>query len=256
MLGWTMMKTTWILSISTLIISLFLPKTILAAAAVTVTGPTEVTAMNEFSLSIAATGLDPTTKYYFKGVGGNENYDIQTKGQSSNWLNWNSSWNEFPQFESISDGTLSTTLTVRFRNETTSGSKNVRVRIRKLDTEDNIDSNDIQISVTALPQTTPSPTPSLSPTPTITPKPTSSPTIRPTAKATSFATSRPTSAPQVLSATNQPNSLMGTVTSPTPTPQGESTDSPNIVAISLSIAGVVFLGLATFPFLKSKLNRV
>lgn len=233
----------------------FTPSQVFAAdELVTITtSTTSITALNEFSVSVTASSLFADTQYYFKAIGGDSNYDVQTKASDGNWLSWNTSWSEMPTFTSDSSGQINTTITSRFRKETTGGDKSLLVRIRKVSTETNIDSNSVTIAVTALPDPTPSPSPSPTPTPTAaaSPTPTTKPTVKPTSQPTIKAL--PTPVEEVFSAqtgTYQTPGYSFAQSSPsseeTPQYQGGSSGA----AIVLIFAGIGFVGVALLPFIK------
>ncbi len=185
------------------------------ALAVSVTSPhTNVVGGDEFELNANVTGFEPSSTYYIKALGGDNNYEVLTKNNES-WLSWNSSWDSMPQFVSPEATESATLVTVKGKfKDDSSGTKDVKVRIRKVDLDENYDSNLISILVTA--KATPTPTatatasPSPTPTTTATPSPSPTPTKKPTPKPTTTNTSTPSP-------------------SPTPVVLGEATSTPTVI---------------------------
>lgn len=220
-------------------------------------GQNSVVAGNEFQINLSPSGLDPLTNYYIKALGGVEFYEVQTF--NTNWLSWNGSWSDMPQFTSPDASASATPISVkaRFKGDTSAGSKEVKVRIRKTAEDTNIDSNVVTMSVEATP--TPSPTATPSPSPTASPTPSPTATATPTPKPTPKPTKSPTPLP---SATPSPTPIeIGKATS-TPTVLGvddsESTSGPTtplpVPAIVMIGVGVVFTALAGASIWRARYN--
>jgi len=218
-----------------------------------------VVAGNEFDINVSATGLDAASSYYIKALGGENFYDVQTFN-NSNWLSWNSSWEELPQF-STQEATESASLTVKakFKSDTPSGSKEVKARIRKTTNETNYDSQVLTMNIEATP--TPSPTPTPTPARTVSPSPTPTPSPAKTATPTPKPTRTPSPTPAVTASSTPMAQLRGEATS-TPTvlgledeAQGESSSSVPIPAIGLIAGGVVFMGLAGVSIWRARYNK-
>lgn len=220
---------------------------------------------NEFQIDVSANDLEPSASYYIKALGGESFYDVQTLN-SGNWLSWNSSWEEMPQFMSASDSATLTTVKARFKSDTPTGNKEVKVRIRKVGTESNDDSNVLSMIVEATPTPSPTPQPTNSPTPNPTPSPTPSPTPTKTStpKPTVKPSKKPTSSPESSdSSSPTPISIQGEATS-TPTvlsaegSGGEAKGGGNFspFAIIMIVAGVGFIGASVVSFIKSRHENV
>ncbi len=225
--------------------------------------PNSVVAGQEFDVSFSVSGLSVSTDYYSKALGGNNFTEADTwSSKNSGWLQQNASWTDMPEFTTNSEGGASVTIKTRFE-ETSSGDKEFKVRIRKVNVTPNIDSSIVTISVTAV---TPTPTPEPTPTPTL--GPTSTPT--PTSTKTPTATSKPTvkavvtKKPKVIStkttSDEDESETLGLregleAPSPTPIPESEKKGKIPITAILFVLGGLGFMGVAGYPFLKSMKKR-
>lgn len=261
-----MMIRTWILSISTLIISsLILPNIVLAEPVINISSSqSSVTAGDEITVSITINQFETSTSYSLKSLGGVDLYEVQTYNNSaSSWLNWNDEWSQMPTVTSPAtiETQFQTTLKARFKPDTTGGTKDLKVRIRKTGIETNYDSNAINFSVSAKPSLTPTPTatPTITPTPTPTPNPKAS--VSPTLKPTKSPTPKPsvTPTPQVLGEEKSLSSPIpfGATESPNPLVQSDTDTSGSYippVAVLFIFAGCVLVGISTFSFFKFRRN--
>jgi len=129
--------------------------------------PSSSIAGYEMEIGYTSTQLDPNTNYYIKSLGGFNDYEVQTFNSGlSIWLAWNNAWSDMPQITSSTEGTISVTLKARFKEDATSGTKNLRIRIRKVGTDTNYDSPPVVIDVsTPPPSPSPSPSSNLNPSP-------------------------------------------------------------------------------------------
>lgn len=212
---------------------------------------TNVVAGDEFKIEVIVQEIQPDDSYYAKALGGPESYDVQTLYNSS-WLSWNSSWSDMPIITS-STATASATLTARFKPDLQGGTYNVKVRVRKSDSDTNYDSELVPMQVTTRP--TPQPTATPSPTPEDTPKPSATPTKSPSPKPTPKKT--PTSSPKPteesegevlgLAAQKTPD-LMPTAT---PVIASDQENKPIVLtAFLFIIPGVALTTFGAYSFLK------
>lgn len=212
--------------------------------------PTSVVAGQEFEVGFSAAELDSNSNYNIKGLGGENFTEVDT--WSGDWHQQNASWVSMPLFSSV-DGSPSGTIKLRFDVNTGSGSKDLKLRIKKADSSDpNIDSNAVSISVSAVtPSPTPSPTPPQTPippttTPSSTPiptkKPTPKPTIEPVGKTLSIETSEPIPLPSY-----SPTSIPG--------PSPDQNPKFPVFAVILIILGLGFIGVAGFMAFKYNDNQ-
>lgn len=209
-----------------------------AASAIIISSfPSSIIAGKEFEVGFRASGLDPNSSYYVKGLGGVNFTEIDT--WNNDWFQQNASWASMPSF-SASDGSPSGNIKVRFDGNTESGSKDFKIRIRKSDSESsNIDSAIVTISVSAAPT---SPTPAENPTPI----PTQLPTIKPTPAETLPPTKKPVAKP-----TTQPSpevlslETFSETPSPTTVPLANDRKFP-ILGIALIVLGTFSIGAAGY----------
>lgn len=224
------------------------PSLIYAAPSITISLPqTSVTAGDEFMIEISAEDIDPNTAYYMKALGGPELYDVQTLHNSS-WLSWNSTWSDFPTLTS-ENSSASATLTARFKPGLQGATLDIKTRIRKADSETNIDSNimSMQVIIRPTPQPTPTSTKTPTPTPTHTPSPT--PTKPPTPKPTPKKTSTPSPTPEDQPAEGDVLSIVAQATPelwPTSTPLVATDQQGKPVALAAFLFIVPGVGLTIF----------
>ncbi len=235
--------------------------TIFASPQIQITNyPSSAIAGSEFNITFSATALDPNVNYYSKSLGGLEFYDSQTwSTKTSSWLSWNSSWSDLDEFTASAEASALGTLKTRFKSDTAAGNQQFKIRIRKVGTETNYDSESVTISVaspapTATPTTTPTSTPIATKTPT--PIPTATSTPKPTIKPSSTATPTaiPDTTPEVLAFSDE--------VTPTPEPETLSDDQPivnkknfPVVPIVLSASGLGLIGAAFYPLIKVRLRN-
>jgi len=215
-----------------------------------------------FDVSFSVSPLDINSSYYMKGLGLDDDYDIQTWNSSlSTWQNYNSPWSDMPKFNSNSEGSASASLSIRFKPNISSGSKTIKLRIRKVDSETNYDSSSVIISVTAA---TPTPTP----TPTATPTPTPAPTVTSTPTSTPSVTKTPTPKPTVsLTPSPTENSEVSNeevlgIRYESSSPISENTEEsinsneekrkPSLISLIFVVIGFIFIGFSVFAFIKQK----
>jgi hypothetical protein len=214
---------------------------------------TSVKGGDEFQLDVSASGLDASSTYYIKALGGEEFYEVQTLN-NSNWLSWNSSWEQMPQFVTT-EATESATLTsvkARFKDES-NGNKELKVRVRKTGQDENYDSTIVAMSVEAKPTASPSPTPTASPTPS--PTPTKSPTATPKPTPTPSKKPTPTPTPSPTEVTTPNPLVLGDATS---TPEPKETEKPSvshnnppILSIMMIMGGILFVAVSGFSLWKT-----
>ena len=150
----------------------------MAVSVSNLSAPTSVTSGEEFNVSFDGTDLVPGTAYYAKALGGESFTKVDT--WNSSWLQQNSAWSGMPVFTSNAVGSISATLKARFEQDTSSGGKEFKVRIKKTDVSGNYDSEIVSISVTAVtPSPSPSPVQSSTASPTSIPSPTKTSTPKP-----------------------------------------------------------------------------
>lgn len=231
------------------VIFFYLFRSIVFASEINITSyPSSVQLLEEFKVNISFLSLDPNSSYYIKAIGGDDLYDVQTySDKTSSYLSWNAPWGNFPEFSTNEIGSSSVEIKSRFKEGTNLGSNQLKIRIRKIDTSDNIDSDNVNIDVTVAPTSMPTSTPTLIPTSTNTPtstktqSPTNTPTVKPTVKAVNS----PTSTPKLLSEnTETPGQILGEEKSE------ESSKSSILVSgakISL-VLGLLFSGVAIIIF--------
>jgi len=239
-------------TISTLIISLFLlllPKVVLAALAVSITSlPSSAIAGEEFTVLFETSGLEPNVSYYSKALGGESFNEVDT--WNSSWLQQNAAWSSMPEFTSSLEGSASVSIKARFDPETTTGTKEFKIRIRKVNTDPNYDSLVSTISVMAVtPTPTATATATATATSTATTTPTKTPTPTPTKSPTPKPTKTPTPEPEVLGeeATPLPET-------PTPSPITESSSKKKIPVLPVIFigGGVLMIGFAVYNLIRAK----
>lgn len=247
-------------TISTLIISILwlsIPNLALAAPVVTLdTFPSSVVAGLEFDLTFSASGLEPATNYNSKTLGGESFNQVDT--WNGGWLQQNASWSSMPEFLSNAEGSASASIKARFESDTSSGTKEFKIRIRKLNSDPYYDSSIVNISViaaTTTPTATPTvaatgtPTPVPTPAKTATPTPTKTPTPNPTR------TSSPTPSPEVLGEEATPSaSPKPTATAGEPVTIDSSKKKIPFVPIILIFFGLLILGLAVLQLMRVSKN--
>lgn len=244
-------------TISTLTISLFLlliPNVVSAAPVVSIdTFPPSAIAGVEFDVVFSASGLEPSTNYNSKALGGESFNQVDT--WNSSWLQQNASWSSMPEFSSNPEGTASASVKARFESSTSSGAKEFKIRIRKLNTDPYYDSSAVNISVTAV---TPSPTavpatsvPTASPAPTVTP--TKTPTPIPTKTPTSKPTTPPNPEPEIL---GEEITLEPETSKPSSTPEGLPKKNFPILPITLVASGIGMIGFAVYNLVRAGKNTV
>lgn len=154
--------------------------------------PDQIQISQEFDITFSATELDSESQYYVKariGIGATGFNQAETYNSvTSVWLSDTSVWSGFPVFVSNSSGNMAITVKVRTKQTVSVGQNKLTVRLRKVNVDPNIDSDEIEINIIQGPSPTVSPT--LIPTivPTIIPTATVAPTISfsPTPTQTSF----------------------------------------------------------------------
>lgn len=209
--------------------------------------PATKNAGEEFSINFTAAGLTASAAYYMKGLGGNTTTTSFTEIDTWNngWVQQNGSWATMPTFSASNEGSASATLKVRFDPNVATSSKDFKLRIRRTDSDLNIDSNIVGISVTAV---TPSPTsvPTSVPTKSPSPAPTAASTTKPVVKT---ATPKATVSPEPTEDAKieeSPVTAIEIVTTSTPesTVLGDNTEKKKIPVVSfiLIFSGLGFLG--------------
>lgn len=248
-----------ILKVTLLVLSLFLFSTSsVFSASVTITVPSPVTAGDEFSIQVSATALDTNSTYSLKALGGSDSSEVQTL-KNGDWLSLTSNWDLFPQVNTATESATTTTLIARFKPETASGNKDIKVRIRKSGSEDNIDSNVLSMQINARPSPSPTPTKTPSPTPSVTPITTAAPSTTPKPSPTPKKTptpspsNEPTDEPEVLGETDTIDSLITASPSTEPVEVGSTSKLP-LVAFLFIVPGVGLSLFGAFSFLKMRKN--
>lgn len=250
----------------------FFPQEIFAASSVSISSfPSSVIAGEEFNIIFGASGLNPDTQYNMKALGGSSFTEVDA--WNSSWLQQNASWSSMPEFSSNFEGSASATTKARFDLDIASGSKELKIRIRKVGVDPYYDSPVVNLSVTAVtPTPTPAPTdtPTPTPTPTSTPIPTSTPTKTPTPTPTlvKTVTLTPTAKPTVFSTSSLAgeendseevvlglrNELVSSDNSTRPADLMEKKKFPLLPFILIS-AGILCIGGAGTVLLKSGLKN-
>ena len=205
-----------------LLLFFIFPSEIFAASSVSIFSfPSSAIAGEEFNIIFNASGLNPDTQYNTKALGGSSFTEVDTWNFS--WLQQNASWSNMPEFSSNFEGSASATVKARFDSDTVSGSKELKIRIRKIGVDPYYDSPVVGLSVTAV-------------TPTPTPSPTPSPTTASTATSTSKPTSTPTSTP-IKSPTPKPTSTPRETTSGQATSEEMTTPQSFVLGLEDKTAG-------------------
>lgn len=253
-----------IILLTTILFFFFPPKTLSAEVINIVNFPTTKIAGEEFEVNFNATTLSVSSNYYMKGLGGDVGSGLTEVDTWNNaWVQQNGSWSSMPTFSSNSEGSASAILKVRFDPSVSTNSKEFKLRIRKTDSSENIDSNLVSIAViAATPTPTQAPTnpPTTSPTKTATPTQTATTTPKPTPTKTS--TTKPTSTPtEESSETNEPENLISDIKIIDATPIGmvagaTTTKKSPIVAIILIISGIGFLGYGGYLLYNMKHAKI
>jgi hypothetical protein len=242
----------------------FVPKVFAAPFVVINSFPSGSIAGSEMEISHTCIQLDPNVNYYIKALGGDSDYEVQTFNSSTSaWLSWNSSWSDMPQIASSSEGTVSAVLKVKFKPDATAGSKNLKIRIRKVGNDTNYDSLPVVINVS-----TPTPTPEPTSTPTDTPEPTHTPTSTPNPTVVSAKTSTPapTKSPTPKPTgstlpTSSPEELVLGIQNSTPASEalveGETITQKKfpLFPVILIVAGVICIAGSIFFFVKNNVKR-
>lgn len=219
--------------------------------------PTSKNAGEEFDINFTAIGLTSSASYYMKGLGGNTTTTSFTEIDTWNngWVQQNGSWVSMPTFSANAEGSASATLKVRFDPNVATNNKDFKLRIRKTDSDINIDSNIVGISVTAV---TPSPTsvPTATPTKTPSPAPTAAPTTKPVVKTATpkpTQTSEPTEETKIEEAISTNIEVTQTST-PEPLVLGENIEKKKvpIIAYVFIVLGLGFLGYVVYLIYNQK----
>ncbi len=109
--------------------------------------PSEATAGEGFDVAVTVKNADPSTEYYAKAMIGESTESASLrKGYTYNsildkWLAWNGAWSKMPTFETDTDGDASFTLKSKVKDDASSGTYYYLVRIRKVGTKENLDSD-------------------------------------------------------------------------------------------------------------------
>jgi hypothetical protein len=233
-----------------LILCLILPPAILAATSVSITSNySTLVAGDEFQVNYSIQSDDLGVTYQVKAFGGDSNFDVYTKNNNE-WYAYNGAWDSMPEVM-VNEATTSATLSARFKVDAIGGSKDLKVKIRNISTQDFYVSSPVSIFVmTPTPSPTPEPTPMHTPTPTTTssPTPTVIPTKLPTPKPV---TPKPTSITDpITTPEGQILGLLDPTVVPSPTPVSISTgvSSFPIGAVLLIGGGIVFFVLAFLSY--------
>ncbi len=114
--------------------------------------PTQIQAGTSFDISVEIAAV-PSTSYYIKSRGGaalNNLIKVSTYNSvTKTWLTDTSSWTKFPTITTDGQGLWQGKLTVKFTNTASNGVSYVLIRLRKTDTQTNLDSPAKEIVVTA-----------------------------------------------------------------------------------------------------------
>ncbi len=223
--------------------------------------PSAVVVGDSFDVTFESSGLDTVTSYYVKALGGDSFNEVDTwSDKTSSWLQQNATWSDMPEFTTNNQGSASATLRARFEN-TSSGNKEFKIRIRKVCSSNNQDSSTVLISVTAA-TPTPSPTPSPTSAPTSVPTPTSTPSASPTKTPTPKPSPTKTPKPSPISSDQDEDvdvvlglrDELEKEETPTPTPEvmGMAKAKFPVSSILFLLGGSSFIGLAGFSFFKQK----
>ncbi len=253
----------YFLSLIFLVFSFLFPAVILADPSVQITAiPSQVTADEQFSITVTVSGLDQNINYRFKSLGrinGDEKLKTLSHDQSE-WLTYNGAWNKMPLVTASNEGNISTTIQSKFY-DVASGQASVFIRVVK-DSDHDTNYNSLESSVTVNPKPSPSPDPSPSPspspnpssTPTPSPSPVTKPSIKPSPSPVKKASPSPTLEPVDFLATPSPRVLGAETTSPSP----EASKSAKfnftknaIVSWILVGSGLIFLLAAGIPIIRS-----
>ncbi len=122
---------------------------------ITFTLPPTVTAGEGFDVPVTVRNADPSGVYYAKAVIGESTESASLrKGYTYNsaldkWLAWNGPWEDMPTFETGTDGAALFTLKSKVAESAAAGNYYYLVRIRKVGTKDNLDSEAQTFSVNA-----------------------------------------------------------------------------------------------------------
>lgn len=175
--------------------------------------------------------------YYLKVFGGTNNSAIQTQNGSS-WLSYTSDWDKFPQYPANNN------ISFRFKDDESTGSKNIYLRIKDSTSSNDYDSQSISINLSSADPTSTS-TPKVTSTPSITQTPTPEPTayLEPLPTDGLFQTSSPT-AGLIAGLSDE------IVTSPTPKIKS-SNPITSFIPVLLVTVGGLFL---TAPLIISKIR--
>lgn len=242
---------------SLFLFSIFLvfPTLTLASPNIVITNiPTSVIAGQGFDITFNATELDINSIYKIKALGGDSFNQVDT--WNSTWLQQNGAWSSMPEFTNGTESSVSATVKARFEAGTTTGSKDLKVRIRKVDQDPFYDSLIVSISViAATPSSTPTPTsaPTQSPTSISTPTKTSSPIP------TKSATAKPTISP---TPTKEPEVMGVETTAPTETSQSnplsdvteKNNKKPILIPTILIGSGLAMIVFVALQLIRAKKN--
>ena len=243
-----------------------LPTSIFSAPEIIInTYPMSIIAGQVFDVNFSVLGLPSNTNYYSKSIGGIDFEEVDT--WNINWLQQNDAWTSMPTFTSDSEGSASASIKSRFAMTTLGGSKEYKIRIRKIDSSTNNDSPSVNILVTT-PLPTPTQTATATSTPTTTAASTSIPTKTATATPIKTATTKPTTtATPTEKPTDEPESenkinLTETDIKVKTSPEGivagaTTTKKSPLLSILFIISGVGFLGYGSYLIYngRSDINR-
>lgn len=118
-----------------------------------------------FMVAFLAKSLKPNTDYYVKLYGGKggDNFGIETKGTSL-YLNYTSTWEEFPTYRSDNNGQINKAVVGRIKPEGELGEYLIRMKIKEINSETTAESPPRAINISVLQN--PTATPSIEPFPT------------------------------------------------------------------------------------------
>ncbi len=230
------------------------PSTIFSAETIEIkTFPSSKIAGEEFEVFFTASALSPSSIYYMKGLGGNVGTTLtEVDTWNGGWVQQNGSWISMPVFTANPEGSASATIKIRYDPNIATNSKELKIRIRKTDGNDNYDSPAVSMSVAAA---TPAPSPTQTAVPTLTPKPTqtAAPTSKPIPTKTPTPKPVPTETPEVV-ITTEPNveqneEISIETSEPTQEPEvkGVSIEKKqNVLVYYFIISGILCLGYGGF----------
>ena len=132
---------------------LILPNQVSAESQITITSsPSSVKKLEEFNIDFSVS-LEANTQYYIKVRIGETTSDLN-KGETYNeatstWLSDTSEWTSFSTITTGAEGNYSSNIKARAKDTAQEGTNKMTIRVRKVGTDSNTDSDPVNLQLTA-----------------------------------------------------------------------------------------------------------